>query len=165
VPGTTYRCHPGGANDYVFVFVQQQMWHPLLRAMGREDLVGDARYETGEARWKNKAEVDALVEDWTSKRDKRDVMAVLAAAGVPCGAVLDTGEVLTDPHLLARDMIVEVQHPVRGKFLTAGNPIKLSASKTTIGPSPLLGQHRHEILTELGYGEADIAAMAKDGAI
>ena len=165
VPGTTYRCHPGGPNDYVFVFVQQQMWHPLLRAMGREDLIGDARYETGEARWKNKAEVDALVEDWTSKRDKRQVMEVLAAAGVPCGAVLDTGEVLTDPHLLARDMIVEVQHPVRGKFLTAGNPIKLSASKTTIGPSPLLGQHREEILTELGYSQADITAMSKDGAI
>jgi formyl-CoA transferase len=165
VPGTTYRCHPGGPNDHVFVFVQQQMWHPLLRAMGREDLVGDARYETNEARWQHKAEVDALVEDWTSKRDKREVMEVLAAAGVPCGAVLDTGEVLTDPHLLAREMIVEVQHPVRGKFLTAGNPIKLSASKTTIGPSPLLGQHRGEILAELGYGDAEIDALSKDGAI
>ena len=165
VPGTTYRCHPGGPNDYVFVFVQQQMWHPLLRAMGREDLVGDARYETNEARWRHKAEVDALVEAWTSTRGKREVMDVLAAAGVPCGAVLDTGEVLTDPHLLARDMIVEVEHPVRGKYLTAGNPIKLSASKTTIGPSPLLGEHRTEILAELGYGDADVEALAKDGAI
>jgi formyl-CoA transferase len=165
VPGTIYRCHPGGPNDYVFIFVQQQMWHPLLRAIGREDLVGDARYETPEARWRNKAEVDALVESWTSARGKHEVMKILAGAGVPCGACLDTGEVLADPHLLARDMIVEVEHPVRGRYLTVGNPIKLSASPTTIGPSPLLGQHREEILKELGYSDDDIRALAKDGAI
>jgi formyl-CoA transferase len=165
VPGTTYRCKPGGPNDYVFVFVQQQMWHPMLRAMGREDLIGDARYETGEARWRNKAEVDALVEAWTLARTKHEVMDVLAGAGVPCGACLDTGEVLTDPHLKAREMIVEVEHPVRGRFVTVGNPIKLSASPTTITPSPLLGQHREEILKELGYTDADIAALAKAGAV
>jgi formyl-CoA transferase len=165
VPGTTYRCHPGGPNDYVFVFVQQQMWHPLLRAIGREDLVGDARYETGEARWTHKAEVDALVEAWTEKRDKHEVMRVLAAGGVPCGACLDTGEVLADPHLRAREMIVEVEHPVRGTYLTVGNPIKLSASPTAIAPAPLLGQHRRELLTELGYSDADIEALAKEGAI
>ena len=165
VPGTTYRCHPGGPNDYVFIFVQQQMWHPLLRAIGREDLVGDARYETPDARWKNKGEVDRLVEDWTSKRPKREAMEILAGAGVPCGACLDTGEVLTDPHLLARDMIVEVEHPVRGRFVTVGNPIKLSASPTTITPSPLLGEHREEILAELGYSAAEVDDLAKDGAI
>jgi formyl-CoA transferase len=141
------------------------MWHPLLRAMGREDLVGDARYETQDARWRHKGEVDALVEAWTSTRSKHEVMKILAAAGVPCGACLDTGEVLEDPHLRARDMIVEVEHPVRGRYLTVGNPIKLSASPTAIGPSPLLGQHRHEVLRELGYGDADIAALAAEGAI
>jgi len=165
VPGTTYRCHPGGPNDYVFIFVQQQMWHPLLRAIGREDLIGDARYETPEARWNNRGEVNRLVEDWTSKRPKREAMELLAGAGVPCGACLDTGEVLTDPHLLARDMIVELDHPVRGRFLTVGNPIKLSESPTTITPSPLLGQHRTEILTELGYSKDEIAKLTKDGAI
>ena len=165
VPGTTYRCAPGGPNDYVFIFVQQQMWHPLLKAIGHEDLVGDARYETGDARWRNRDEVNALVEAWTASRSKHEVMKILADAGVPCGACLDTGEVLTDPHLQAREMIVEVEHPVRGKYLTVGNPIKLSASHTTIGPSPLLGQHRVEILKELGYGDDDIEALAKDGAI
>jgi formyl-CoA transferase len=92
-------------------------------------------------------------------------MKILGEAGVPCGACLDTGEVLTDPHLLARDMIVEVEHPVRGRFLTVGNPIKLSASPATIGPSPLLGEHRAQILAELGYTDAQITALAKDGAI
>jgi formyl-CoA transferase len=165
VPGTTYRCHGGGPNDYVFIFVQQQMWHPLLRAIGREDLVGDARYETPEARWTRRLEVDRLLEAWTLERPKHEVMKILAGAGVPCGACLDTGEVLTDPHLLARDMIVEVEHPVRGRYLTVGNPVKLSASPTTVGPAPLLGQHREEILTELGYTSAHIRALEADGAI
>jgi formyl-CoA transferase len=165
VPGTTYRCHPGGPNDYVFIYAQQQMWAPLLGAIGREDLVGDARYATAEARWQRRDEVNALVESWTSQRGKHEVMTTLARAGVPCGACLDTGEVLGDPHLLARDMIVEVEHPVRGTYVTVGNPIKLSASPTTIGPSPLLGQHRDEVLAELGYGEAEISSLAKEGAI
>ena len=164
VPGTTYRCHPGGPNDYVFIFTQQQMWHPLLRAIGRDDLIGDARYEAPEARWQRRDEVNALVEGWTSERSKHDVMKVLAGAGVPCGACLDTGEVLTDPHLLARDMIVEVEHPVRGRYVTVGNPIKLSASPTVIAVAPLLGQHRGEILKELGYEEAEIKALEADGA-
>src|SRR5881397_1511090 len=164
-PGTTYRCHPGGPNDYVFVFVPQQFWHTLLKVMGRADLVGDARYETAAARWQHKAEVDALVEDWTSKRPKHEVMKILAGAGVPCGACLDTGEVLTDPHLHAREMIVEVEHPVRGRYITAGNPIKLSASPTKISAAPLLGQHRREILNELGYNDAAISALEAEGAI
>ncbi len=165
VPGAAYRCHPGGPNDYVFVFVQQQMWHALLGAIDRKDLVGNPRYETPDARWQNRAEVDALVETWTRQRTKHEVMTILAGAGVPCGACLDTAEVLADPHLLARDMIVEMDHPVRGRFVTVGNPIKLSASPTTITPSPLLGQHREAILGELGYSTDDIRALARDGAI
>ena len=165
VPGTTYRCHPGGPNDWVFVFAQQQMWHPLLRAMKREDLIGDPRYETQEARTQRRDEVNALIEAWTSERPKHEVVNILAAAGVPCGACQDTGEVLNDPHLHARDMIVEVEHPVRGPYLTAGNPIKLSASSTKITSSPLLGEHNRALLAELGYDDARIAALEAEGAI
>jgi formyl-CoA transferase len=163
VPGTTYRCHPGGPNDYVFIFVQQQMWAPLARAIGREELATDPRYATAAARWDNRHEVNALVEAWSSKRSKHEVMEILAGAGVPCGACLDTGEVLADPHLKARDMIVEVDHPGRGRHITVGNPIKLSASPTTITPSPLLGQHREEILKELGYTDGEIKELQKEG--
>jgi formyl-CoA transferase len=104
------------------------------------------------------------VEAWTAGRSKHEVTKILAGAGVPCGACLDTGEVLSDPHLRARDMIVEVEHPVRGRYVTVGNPIKLSASPTTITMAPLLGQHRHEILRELGYDEAAIQALEAEGA-
>ena len=165
VPATTYRCHPGGSNDYVFIIAQQQMWHPLLRAMERTDLIGDPRYEAPQARVERMDEVNAVIEDWTSQRSKHEVMRILADAGVPCGACQDTGEVLNDPHLKARDMIVEVEHPVRGKYLTAGNPIKLSASSVPITTSPLLSEHSTEILTELGYTEADITSLKDDGAI
>jgi formyl-CoA transferase len=165
VPATTYRCAPGGPNDYVMLLAQQQMWHALLKAIGREDLIGDARYETAEARAQHVNEVNAVIEAWTSKRNKYEVTKILGAAGVPCGAVQDTGEVLNDPHLHAREMIVEVPHPVRGSYLTAGNPVKLSASPTKIESAPLLGQHNQEVLTSLGYGEADIAALKAAGAI
>jgi formyl-CoA transferase len=165
VPATTYRCAPGGPNDYVMLLAQQQMWHALLKAIGREDLIGDARYETAEARAQHVDDVNAVIEAWTSKRNKHEVTKILSAAGVPCGAVQDTGEVLNDPHLHAREMIVEVSHPVRGSYLTAGNPVKLSASPTKIEAAPLLGQHNQEVLTSLGYGQADIAALKAAGAI
>jgi formyl-CoA transferase len=166
VPGTTYRCHPGGPNDHVFIFAHQPaMWHALLRAIDRADLIGDPRYETGPARWERKAEIDALVEGWTSTRGKHEVAKILAGAGVPCGAVQDTGEVLADPHLHARDMIVERVHPARGPFVTVGNPVKLSASPTTIGVAPLLGEHTREVLTELGFDTARIDTLRAEGAI
>ncbi len=165
VPGTIYRWAPGGPNDYVFIFAQQQMWSQLLRAMGREDLVGDLRYDSANARLQRKEEVNALIEEWTFQRSKHEVMKVLAGAGVPCGACQDTGEVLNDPHLHAREMIVEVEHPVRGHYLTAGNPVKLSASHVQIGTAPLLGQHNGEVLRELGYSENDVAALKEEGAI
>lgn len=165
VPGTTYRCAPGGPNDYVFIFAQQQMWYPLLRAMGREDLIGDPRYDTAEARLQHKTKVDTLIEAWTLQRRKHDVMEILAGAGVPCGACQDTEDLLNDPHLRARNMIVEVEHPVRGPYLSVGNPVKLSASQVPIETAPLLGQHNGEILQELGYSSGDITALREEGTI
>src|SRR5262249_25571045 len=76
VPAPTFRCHPGGPNDYVMLLAQQQMWHSLLRAIGREDLIGDARYETAEARLQRVREVNEIIEAWTSTRDKYEVTKI-----------------------------------------------------------------------------------------
>jgi formyl-CoA transferase len=105
------------------------------------------------------------VEAWTSTRTKHEVVKILAGVGVPCGAVQDTAEILADPHLHAREMIVERVHPVRGPFVTVGNPIKLSASPTEIGVAPLLGEHTREVLAELGFDGARIEALRAAGAI
>jgi len=165
VPSNTYRCHPGGPNDYVFVNAQRQMWVALVKAMGREELIEDPRYATPDARTENADEVDAIVGEWTAQRTKHEVMQILAAAGVPCGAVLDTGDLIDDPHLREREMIVEVDHPSR-RFLTVGSPIKLSDSPQEITAPPLLGQHNKELLAEImGYDGNEVEKLRADGVI
>src|SRR5205807_673360 len=94
VPGTTYACAPGGPNDYVIVLAQPQMWRTFTEAIGRPELVEDPRFASEAARWENRAELNAIVEEWTRGRTKHEAMRLLADAGVPCGAVQDTGEVL-----------------------------------------------------------------------
>ncbi|MBN8872478.1 MAG: formyl-CoA transferase [Rhodospirillales bacterium] len=149
VPGTTYPCAPGGPNDHVYIFAQPQMWKPLLQAMEKPELADDPCFATPESRWEHRAALDAIVADWTRQRSKHDVMTVLGAAGVPCGACLDTGEVLADPHLHARDMIVDVEYPTRGTYQTVGCPIKLSDSPAEITRPPLLGEHTDSLLASL----------------
>src|SRR5271165_270858 len=149
VPGTTYPCAPGGPNDYVYIFAQPQMWKPFINAMGQPELANDPRFESAEARWENRAALNPIIETWTRQRTKHEVMQVLGAAGVPSGACQDTGEVLADPQLRARDMIVDVDFPTRGPYQTVGCPIKLSDSPAEIIRPPLLGEHTDEVLTSL----------------
>jgi formyl-CoA transferase len=162
VPGTTYPCAPGGPNDYVYIFAQPQMWKPFLGVIGRLDLAGDPRFATPEARWENRTEMNAIVTDWTSQRTKHEVMKLLGDAGVPCGATLDTGEVLSDPHLREREMIVDVDFPTRGVYQTVGSPIKLSDSPVTVTRPPLLGEHTGPLLDALCGVSADQLKALKD---
>ena len=142
VPGTTYACAPGGPNDYVFIYAQPQMWPALLGVLHKPELAEDPRFKTLEARWENRAALDAIVADWTRQRGKHEVMRLLGEAGVPCGACQDTGEVLADPHLKAREMIVDVDYPQRGTYQTVGCPVKLSASPVS-GQSPTATRRAH----------------------
>jgi formyl-CoA transferase len=165
-PGTALRCKPGGPNDYIYVVFQPQIWEPLLRTMGRDDLVGDPRYSTPAARLSRLAEVYALVEAWTMQFSKFEVMEKLNTIDVPCGPVLDTGDLAQDAHLKARDMIVEVPHPQRGTFFTVGCPLKLSDSPVDIIPSPLLSEHTEEVLQQvMGYDKDTVEKLRQEGVV
>jgi formyl-CoA transferase len=155
VPGTTYPCAPGGPNDYVYIFAQPQMWPAFTKAMGHPELADDPRFSTPENRWENREALNAIVEAWTYRRSKHEVMRLMGEAGVPCGATLDTGEVLSDPHLRARDMIVDVDYPNRGTYQTVGCPVKLSDSPADVTRPPLLGEHTAELLASLCDVSAD----------
>ena len=166
IPGTTYPCAPGGPNDYVYIFAQPQMWKPFLGAIGRPELADDPRYATPEARWENRDAMNAIVAEWTRQRSKHEVMKLLGDAGVPCGATLDTGEVLTDPHLRAREMIVDVEYPTRGTYQTVGSPIKLSDSPVTVQRPPLLGEHTEALLGALcGIAPEEVKRLKDSGVV
>ena len=164
VPGTTYACAPGRPNDYVIVLAQPQMWPALCQTIGRPELAKDSRFKGTEGRWEHRAELNAIVEDWTRQRSKHEVMRLLGDAGVPCGACQDTGEVLSDPHLKAREMIVDVDYPTRGTYQTVGCPIKLSDSPAEIARPPLLGEHSDAVLAELcGIGIEEFNRLRSEG--
>ena len=166
IPGTTYPCAPGGPNDYAFITAQQQMWPAFTAAIGRAELAQDLRFATEEARWENRAALNAIIEEWTRARTKHEVMRILGAAGVPCGACQDTGEVLADPHLKAREMIVDVDYPTRGTYQTVGCPVKLSDSPVEVSRPPLLGEHTEALLQSLcGVDPAETRRLRDDGVV
>jgi formyl-CoA transferase len=166
VPGTTYPCAPGGPNDYVYIFAQPQMWRAFAGAIGQAELTDDPRFNTPEGRWENREALNAIVAAWTGQRGKHEVMRILGDAGVPSGACQDTGEVLADPHLRERDMIVDVAYPTRGTYQTVGCPIKLSDSPAEVRRPPLLGEHTAEVLAALcGVGADQVAKLRNDGVV
>ena len=165
IPGTLYPCHPGGSNDYVYIFAQAQMWLAFLGVIGRPELADDPRFKTMEDRWANRQDLDAIIGEWTQTRDKHEIMRMMGEAGVPAGACQDTGEVLADPHLKAREMIVDLQYGQRGTYQTVGCPIKLSASPAKITRPPELGEHTDEVLRDLLQVSEDDIAHLRQGKV
>ena len=91
-------------------------------------------------------------------------MRIIGAAGVPCGACQDMGDILNDPHMREREMIVEDEHPARGKYSTIGCAIKLSDSPFRMQRSPLLGEHSETLLAELcEVGSEELARLRREG--
>jgi formyl-CoA transferase len=169
VPDGLYPCAPGGPNDYVYIYVQpmnQGMWADFARAIGREDLLGDPRCVDATSRWSHRDMLNGLARAWTGARPKREVLETLGKAGVPCGAILDTQEVLDDPHMNARGAVETIDHATRGRFRVPGCPIRLSSGKAATTPPPLAGQHTDLVLAEvLGLGPDDLAALRATGAV
>jgi formyl-CoA transferase len=166
-PSNTYRCKPFGPNDYVFIHTANiEMWKALTKVLGRPELGDDPRYQTREGRLAAAEELEAMVESFTATRTKHEVMELMGKAGVPCGAVLDSTEIMNNEHLRQRGMIVDVEHPTRGKMPMPGSPIRMSASPTEVIRAPLLGEHNAEVYgKELGFSDDDIAALKKAGVI
>jgi formyl-CoA transferase len=166
-PSNIYRCRPFGPNDYVFIHLATvEMWKTLTRIVGRPELGDDPRYADRRDRVQFVDEIDDMIEAWTEKRTKHEVMETLAGAGIPCGAVLDSSEVLSDPHLRQRGFIVDLEHPRRGPYPMPTNPVRLSASPTEVVRAPLLGEHNAEVYGRLlGYGPADLDALHREGVI
>src|SRR5215468_8827374 len=169
VPSALYPCKPGGPNDYVYVFTSRanpEHWTRLLRAIGREDLLGDSRYDTNQARSARAAEVDDIIAQRTRQHSKEEAMRIIGEAGVPAGAVFDTLELMNDPSLDERGIMQKIEHPTTGKLTVPAWPVRFDGAPPRVKPSPLLGQHNAEILGEwLGLGDREVDALRAEGIV
>ncbi len=147
--------------------VTEEHWPNLLRAMGREDLLDDARFASHPARAANMEATEAVVSAWTSIRTKAEIAATLKAFRVPAAAVRNAMEVMNDRHMHERGMLQHVDHPSLGDVILPNSPLRLhGADRPEPIPSPSLGQHNLEIYGDwLGLGAERVAALAAEGAI
>ena len=166
-PGWIVKCK-GWETDpdaYIYVIAQAAAFEGLATVIGREDWLEDLEWNTPKARLPKLDMMFAEIEKWTMTKTKFEAMDILNPLNVPCGPILSMKELAEENSLRETGTVVEVDHPERGKYLTVGNPIKLSESSVTVDRSPLLGEHTDEIMTELGYGMEEIMAAKNNGAI
>ncbi len=151
--GGLFPCAPGGPNDYVYMIIPAEnnvMFSAAVGVMDRQDLLEDPRFAGPSDRLDHSVDLFGIIKAWTEVREKRVVMEAFGEAGVPCGAVFDTAEVLNQPHLIERGVVTELVHPVRGKYTAIGSPVRLSDSQVELSRSPLYGEHSDEVFTTLG---------------
>jgi formyl-CoA transferase len=168
-PMGTFPSKGGGANDYVYVYTSRanpEHWRRLLAVIGREDLIGDARYDTPAARAERAAEVNEMVAAWTRRHTKHEAMEIIGAAGIPAGAVLDTAELTNDPTFEQRGIMQTIQHPVVGPFKMVAWPVRFSGSPPPVEPAPLLGANNDDVLINwLGLGADQVGGLRSDSII
>jgi crotonobetainyl-CoA:carnitine CoA-transferase CaiB-like acyl-CoA transferase len=167
-PYGIYPCKPGGPNDYVFLFTSHnnpQHWRRLLEVVGRPDLIDDPRFATAATRAQHEAEVDELLNAWTWRHDKYEAMRLIGNAGVPAGAVFDTGDLLAEPSFVERGIIQIMRHP-RGELRMPTFPVRFDGAAPPVEPAPLLGEHTDQVLGDwLGMSADEIQTMRSDGVI
>ncbi len=165
-PSGTYQCKPNGANDWVYIITSRanpEHWARLMKLIGREELIDDPRFATGEARLRNEAELDAIITEWTRKHTKEEAMTLISGVGVPAGAVFDTMELHSDPSFEKRGIMQVMDHP-GGPFKMPAWPVRVDGAPPRVTASPLLGQHNAEVLnTWLGLGADDVAELKRQG--
>ncbi len=166
-PVDLYPCKPFGPNDYIYLMpVNEDHWSALCAIIDRPELSIDPRFETMAARSQNGEALYQEITDWCSDRTKYEAMETIAGAGVSCGAVLDSVELHTHPHLVERGFVHELDLPVHGKVRLLGFAPRLSASHVEMKAPPRLGEHTDEVLMEdLGLNQAELKDLLDAGVI
>lgn len=168
VLGWTYKCKnwETDPNDYVYVILQRgaKDFKLACEAFGFEDWLTNPDFNTADARDKHKQEVWARIQEWCITKDKYEVTAILAKAGVPVAPVLNTKEIMEDETLYDGNTLVKINQGGKiGEFVTVGVPFTISNYQPTYGPCPTLGGNTNEVLSALGYTAEQIDSFAKNG--
>ncbi|MFZ4380106.1 MAG: formyl-CoA transferase [Polynucleobacter sp.] len=160
-PGWVLKCKgwETDPNAYIYFTIQGHAWEPITKALGRPEWATDPAYMTAEARQDKIFDIFAVIEDWLKDKTKYEAVDILRKFDIPCAPVLSMKELAASPDLRKSGSIVEVDHKVRGKYLTIGSPIKFSDLEIEVKPSPVLGEHTDEVLADLGYSADDIAKL------
>ena len=162
-PYQSFRTRDGWINIGA---ANQRNWLRLLEVIEAPELGEDPRFATNQDRIEHLAELVPILESHLVTRDTEDWLHLMEAAGLPAGPVMNICEMHQDPQALARDMIVQTEHPVAGAVKAIGLPIKFSETPGGVTrPAPTLGQHGPEILAEHGYSQDRIAALERQGAL
>ena len=166
-PGWILKCKgwETDPNAYIYFITQAPVWKDICKVIGREEWLTDPRYATPKGRLPHLMEIFGEIEKWTMTKTKFEAMDLLNEHDIPCGPILSMKEIAEEPSLRKTGTVVEVDHPTRGKYLTVGNPIKMSDSPTEVKRSPLLGEHTDEVLAELGYSRQQIEQLRAERAI
>jgi formyl-CoA transferase len=166
-PGWILKCK-GWETDpdaYIYFITQAPVWEAICDLIGKPEWKTDPDYAKPPARLPRLGHIFATIEQWTMTKTKFEVMEICNEHDIPVGPILSMKEIAEEPSLRKTGTVVEVDHPVRGKYLTVGNPVKMSDSITEVKRSPLLGEHTEEILSKvLGYSAKEVAAIMASGA-
>jgi formyl-CoA transferase len=167
-PGWILKCK-GWESDpdaYIYFITQAPVWQAICDLIGKPEWKTDPDYATPPARLPRLKAIFATIEAWTMTMTKFEVMEKCNAVDIPVGPILSMKEIAEEKSLRDTGTVVEVDHPTRGKYLTVGNPVKMSDSITEVKRSPLLGEHTEEILGKvLGYTAKEVAEIKTSGAI
>jgi formyl-CoA transferase len=160
-PGWVLKCKgwETDPNAYIYFTIQGHAWEPITKAIGKPEWAADPAYMTAEARQDKIFDIFATIEDWLKDKTKYEAVDILRKFDIPCAPVFSMKELAASPDLRKSGSIVEVDHKVRGKYLTIGSPIKFSDLEIEVKPSPVLGEHTDEVLADLGYSSDDIAKL------